>query len=154
MIVGARIDFRLIHGQVANLWSNARQVSRFMVVDDEVSQDATQKQVLRMACPATVKLSVLPVDKAAANITAGKYDAQRLFIVAKKPEVYVRLLEKGVKLEQLIVGNMTTMEPVKKLSRNISCDQGDLDAFAKLKADDLPIVIQLTPQDNPEALAL
>ena len=63
MIVGARIDFRLIHGQVANLWSNARQVSRFMVVDDEVSQDATQKQVLRMACPATVKLSVLPVDK-------------------------------------------------------------------------------------------
>lgn len=83
MIVGARIDFRLIHGQVANLWSNARQVSRFMVVDDEVSQDATQKQVLRMACPATVKLSVLPVDKAAANITAGKYDAQRLFIVAK-----------------------------------------------------------------------
>ena len=112
MIVGAPIDFRLIHGQVANLWSNARQVSRFMVVDDEVSQDATQKQVLRMACPATVKLSVL------------------------------------------IVGNMTTMEPVKKLSRNISCDQGDLDAFAKLKADNLPIVIQLTPQDNPEALAL
>ena len=49
MIVGARVDFRLIHGQVANLWSNARQVSRFMVVDDEVSQDATQKQVLRMA---------------------------------------------------------------------------------------------------------
>ena len=49
---------------------------------------------------------------------------------------------------------MPTMEPVKKLNRNISCDQGDLDAFAKLKADNLPIVIQLTPQDNPEALTL
>ena len=35
MIVGARVDFRLIHGQVGNLWSNARQVSRFMVVDDQ-----------------------------------------------------------------------------------------------------------------------
>ena len=79
---------------------------------------------------------------------------RNVFIVAKKPEVYVRLLEQGVKLEQLIVGNMTTMEPVKKLSRNISCDQGDLDAFAKLKADNLPIVIQLTPQDNPEAFTL
>ena len=63
-------------------------------------------------------------------------------------------MEQGVKLEQLIVGNMTTMEPVKKLNRNISCDRGDLDAFAKLKADNLPIVIQLTPQDNPEALTL
>ena len=36
MIVGARVDFRLIHGQVANLWSNARQVSRLMVGDDVV----------------------------------------------------------------------------------------------------------------------
>lgn len=154
MIVGARIDFRLIHGQVANLWSNARQVSRFMVVDDEVAQDDTQKQVLRMACPATAKLSVLPVEKAAANINAGKYDAQRLFIVAKKPETYARLVEAGVKLEQLIVGNMTTMDPVKKLSRNIACDQGDLDAFAKLQAAGVPMVVQLTPQDNPETLSL
>ncbi|MFR2031054.1 MAG: PTS sugar transporter subunit IIB [Collinsella sp.] len=124
MIVGARIDFRLIHGRVANL-GLTRQVSRFMVVDDEVSQDATQKQVLRMACPATVKLSVLP-STGRCQHHCWQYDAQRLFIVAKKPEVYVRLLEQGVKLEQLIVGNMTTMEPVKKLSRNISCDQGTL----------------------------
>ena len=91
MIVGARVDFRLIHGQVGNLWANARQVSRFMVVDDQIAEDATQKQVLRMATPATCKLSVLPVEKAAANILAGKYDAQRLFIVVKKPEVYVKL---------------------------------------------------------------
>ena len=45
MIVGARVDFRLIHGQVGNLWANARQVSRFMVVDDQVSEDAVQKHV-------------------------------------------------------------------------------------------------------------
>ena len=101
MIVGARIDFRLIHGQVANLWAHSRQVSRFMVVDDEVSADDTQKQVLRMACPATCRLSVLPVEKAAANITAGKYDTQRLFIVARKPEVFVRLVKAGVKMDEL-----------------------------------------------------
>lgn len=150
MIVGARIDFRLIHGQVANLWANARQVSRFMVVDDDVSQDDTQKQVLRMACPASVRLSVLPVDKAAANITAGKYDAQRLFIVAKKPETYVRLVKAGVKLDELIVGNMTTMDVAKKINLNVSCDQGDLDAFAELKALGVPMVYQLTPQNAPE----
>ncbi len=154
MIVGARIDFRLIHGQVANLWAHSRQVSRFMVVDDEVSADDTQKQVLRMACPATCRLSVLPVEKAAANITAGKYDTQRLFIVARKPEVFVRLVKAGVKMDELIVGNMTTKETVKKINRNLACDQGDLDAFAELQAISLPMVIQLTPQDNPEKLVL
>ncbi len=154
MIVGARVDFRLIHGQVGNLWANARQVSRFMVVDDQVAEDATQKQVLRMATPATCKLSVLPVAKAAENIVAGKYDQQRLFIVAKKPAVYVELVKAGVKLDELILGNMTTMESVKKYGLNLNCDQGDLDAFAELEKLGVKMVIQLTPQNNPEPFKL
>ena len=129
MIVGARVDFRLIHGQVGNLWANARQVSRFMVVDDQVAEDATQKQVLRMATPATCKLSVLPVEKAAANILAGKYDAQRLFIVVKKPEVYVKLAKAGVKFDEIILGNITSMNIVKTYNRNINCGQDDVDAL-------------------------
>ena len=104
MIVGARVDFRLIHGQVGNLWANARQ-----------------KQVLRMATPATCKLSVLPVEKAAANILAGKYDAQRLFIVVKKPEVYLKLAKAGVKFDEIILGNITSMNIVKTYNRNINC---------------------------------
>ena len=116
MIVGARVDFRLIHGQVGNLWANARQVSRFMVVDDQIAEDATQKQVLRMATPATCKLSVLPVEKAAANITS--------------------------------------MDIVKSYSRNLNCGQDDVDALTELKEMGIPMVIQLTPQDNPVDFSL
>ena len=35
-IVGCRIDGRLIHGQVANLWTAKLNVSRIMVVDNDV----------------------------------------------------------------------------------------------------------------------
>ena len=150
MIVGARVDFRLIHGQVANLWANARQVSRFMVVDDKLATDDTQKQVLRMACPASCKLSVLPVEKAAANITAGKYDAQRLFIVVKKPETYVQLAKAGVKFDEIILGNITSTDIVKTYNRNINCGQDDVDALTELQSMGVPMVIQLTPQNNPE----
>lgn len=150
MIVGARVDFRLIHGQVANLWANARQVSRFMVVDDKLATDDTQKQVLRMACPASCKLSVLPVEKAAANITAGKYDAQRLFIVVKKPETYVQLAKAGVKFDEIILGNITSTDIVKTYNRNINCGQDDVDALTELQTMGVPMVIQLTPQNNPE----
>lgn len=37
-IVGNRIDGRLIHGQVANLWTTKLNISRIMVVDDEVAE--------------------------------------------------------------------------------------------------------------------
>lgn len=149
MIVGVRIDFRLIHGQVANLWANAKQVSRFMVVDDQLATDDMQKQVLRMACPAAVKLSVLPLEKASANIQAGKYDAQRLFILAKKPETLLRLIESGVQLPEINVGNMSSLNEVKRVSLNIGMDEGDIEAFKKLQEKGIRMYAQMVPSDTP-----
>ena len=68
-IIGVRIDGRLIHGQVANLWATKLNISRIMVVDDEVAGNAIEKSGLKLATPAGVKLSVLPVEKAAQNTT-------------------------------------------------------------------------------------
>lgn len=149
MIVGVRIDFRLIHGQVANLWANAKQVSRFMVVDDQLATDDMQKQVLRMACPAAVKLSVLPLEKASANIQAGKYDAQRLFILAKKPETLLRLIEGGVQLPEINVGNMSSLNEVKRVGLNIGMDEGDIEAFKKLQEKGIHMYAQMVPSDTP-----
>lgn len=149
MIVGVRIDFRLIHGQVANLWANAKQVSRFMVVDDQLATDDMQKQVLRMACPAAVKLSVLPLAKASANIQAGKYDAQRLFILAKKPETLLRLIESGVQLPEINVGNMSSLNEVKRVGLNIGMDEGDIEAFKKLQEKGIRMYAQMVPSDTP-----
>lgn len=42
-IIGVRIDGRLIHGQVANLWATKLNISRIMVVDDEVAGNAIEK---------------------------------------------------------------------------------------------------------------
>ena len=62
-IVGCRIDGRLIHGQVANLWTTKLNVSRIMVIDDEVAQNDIEKSGLKLATPPGVKLSILPVAK-------------------------------------------------------------------------------------------
>ena len=48
-IVGCRIDGRLIHGQVANLWAGKLNVSRIMVVDDEVVNNDVEKSGLKLA---------------------------------------------------------------------------------------------------------
>ena len=64
-IIASRIDGRLIHGQVANLWGMKLGITRFMVIDDEVAQNDVEKQSLKLATPAGIRLSVLPVEKAA-----------------------------------------------------------------------------------------
>ena len=117
-IVGCRIDGRLIHGQVANLWTTKLNVSRIMVIDDEVAQNDIEKSGLKLATPPGVKLSILPVAKAAENILAGKYDSQRLFIVARKPDRYLRLIEAGVQIETLNVGNMSQSDETRAITRS------------------------------------
>ena len=55
-----RIDDRLIHGQVATMWSNKLGVTRLMVVNDNVAKNDLQKQVLRMAVQKRLALTITP----------------------------------------------------------------------------------------------
>jgi PTS system mannose-specific IIB component len=53
-IVGVRIDGRLVHGQVANLWTPKLQADRIIVLDEKIVNDDIQKSGLRMATPMTI----------------------------------------------------------------------------------------------------
>ena len=117
-IVGARIDGRLIHGQVANLWTTKLNISR-----------------------------ILPIANAAENILAGKYDSQRLFIVARKPDRFLRLVEAGVPLETLNVGNMSQSDETRPITRSINVVDADVEAFYKLHEKGVKLTAQMVPND-------
>ena len=149
-IIGNRIDGRLIHGQVANLWTTKLNITRIMVIDDEVAQNDIEKSGLKLATPPGVKLSVLPIEKAAANILAGKYDSQRLFIVARKPDRFLRLLEAGVQLDTLNVGNMSQTPETRSITRSINVVDEDVEVFRKLNEKGVKLTAQMVPNDPVE----
>ncbi|WP_207695204.1 PTS system IIB component [Enterococcus sp. DIV0212c] len=149
-IIAVRIDGRLIHGQVANLWTTKLDISRIMVVDDEVSENAIEKSGLKLATPAGVKLSVLPIEKAAANILAGKYDSQRLLIIARKPDRLLKLIELGVPLKEINVGNMSQSEHSKSITKSINVLDSDIEDFKKIDAAGVKLVSQMVPSDKSE----
>lgn len=147
-IIASRIDGRLIHGQVANLWTSKLSISRLMVVDDVMSQDTIGKQGLKLATPAGVKLSVLPVEKAAANIIAGNYDTQRVMIVARHPEEFLSLIESGVPITEINVGNMSQSEQTRSITRSVNVLDTHIDTFIKLDEKGIKLINQMSPQEN------
>ncbi|ASZ07001.1 PTS mannose transporter subunit IIAB [Enterococcus thailandicus] len=149
-IIGVRIDGRLIHGQVANLWTTKLNITRIMVVDDEVATNAIEKSGLKLATPAGVKLSVLPVEKAATNILAGKYDSQRLLIVAKKPDRLLKLVELGVPLTEINVGNMSQTDETRSITKSINVVEEDVSVFKQLAAKGVNLIAQMVPSDKAE----
>ena len=53
-IVLTRIDDRLIHGQVATVWSKATNCQRIIVCDDEVAKDKIRSTLLKQVAPAGI----------------------------------------------------------------------------------------------------
>lgn len=147
-IIANRIDGRLIHGQVANLWATKLNVGRFMIIDDEIAQSDIDKQALKLATPAGIKLSVLPIEKAATNIKNGKYDSQRVMIIAKRPDRFVELVNQGVQIDNLNVGNMSQTNETRSITNSINVMDEDVENFEKLQSAGVTITSQMVPDDK------
>lgn len=147
-IIANRIDGRLIHGQVANLWATKLNVGRFMIIDDEIAQSDIDKQALKLATPAGIKLSVLPIEKAATNIKNGKYDSQRVMIIAKRPDCFVELVNQGVQIDNLNVGNMSQTNETRSITNSINVMDEDVENFEKLQSAGVTITSQMVPNDK------
>ncbi|RMC47062.1 PTS sugar transporter subunit IIB [Lactobacillus sp. ESL0230] len=144
-IVGARVDERLVHGQVANLWTPKLQVERIIVLDEVAAKDEIQKSGLRMATPMTTRLSVLPTRVAADHLNNNRYGNQRIFIVAKKPQKFLDLLNLGVSLEMINVGNMSKKEDTTELTKQVNISSEDAEIFKQIAAKGVNLIAQVNP---------
>lgn len=147
-ISAVRIDGRLIHGQVANLWTMKLGVTRIMVIDDKMAASDIEKSGLKLARPAGIDLSVLSEKVAADHIKRGGYDSQKVFIVVKRPQVLLDLVNDGVKLETINVGNMSQTDETTQITNSINVVQDDVDAFKALHEKGIKITQQMVPGDQ------
>ena len=67
----ARVDDRLIHGQVMTAWMKLLPAKEILIADDKVAKDPFMTQVLTMAAPAGVKVKVYSVEEAAKALKDG-----------------------------------------------------------------------------------
>ena len=88
-IVLARIDDRLIHGQVATVWSKVTGCTRIIVCDDDVAKDTIRATLLKQVAPAGIKSHVVDLEKVTGAVSVDDQDI----------ESFKKLNEKGIELE-------------------------------------------------------
>lgn len=153
MITVARIDERLIHGQVAYAWTVEYKSQAVMVIDDEVSKDAFQKTLLEMACPKGMKCFVVGREKAVELLK--KYENKKIFVVVKHPEALLYLVENGIALKSVNVGGLYFKEGRKQISKTIYLDEELTKVFRKLHEHGVELDTRTTPRDaNVELMTL
>lgn len=149
-IVNIRIDERLIHGQVAAMWTGTLKVTRIMVVDNEVVKNDFKKRMLKMACPSGVKLSILDTATATQNINIRKYEGDRIFVIVKGPEVLEELINKGFPLKEVNVGNMSGGAGTRQVKKTVCITEDDDRAFRYLNDKGVYLYTQMVPSEAKE----
>ncbi|HBC4830313.1 PTS mannose/fructose/sorbose transporter subunit EIIAB [Enterococcus faecalis] len=146
-IVNTRIDERLIHGQVAGIWSTSLSTQRIIVANDEAATDPLQKSSLRMAALSSMRLSVLGVEAAAKNIQSGKYGKQRLFLLFKNPKDVLRFIEAQGPIKTVNVGNMSYKEGAREVTKSIQVLPEEEQIFETIASKGVTVTAQLVPND-------
>lgn len=120
MIVLARIDDRLIHGQVTVGWSRFLGAEKIVVISDEFANDELQRSFLAMAVPETAEFDLGSVAEIAERLRTPGYAAKPTILLAAAPREYRRLiLEHGAAIAEVNLGGQRTLEGTRKVCDGI-----------------------------------
>ncbi|PUX29015.1 PTS mannose transporter subunit IIAB [Cronobacter sakazakii] len=148
MVIGlARIDDRLIHGQVATRWTKETNVSRIIVVSDEVAADNVRKTLLTQVAPPGVTAHVVDVAKMIRVYNNPKYAGERVMLLFTNPTDVERIMEGGVKITSVNIGGMAYRQGKTQVNNAVSVDEKDIEAFKKLNARGIELEVRKVSND-------
>ena len=128
----ARLDSRLLHGQVATNWTKATQPNRIIVVSDNVAKDELRKKLIEQAAPPGVRAHVIPLDKLVQVYNDPRFGDTKALLLFETPQEVLSVIEKGVEIPELNVGSMAHSAGKVQINNVLSVDQNDVDTFKKL----------------------
>uniref|UniRef100_UPI0035C6DF49 mannose/fructose/sorbose PTS transporter subunit IIB n=1 Tax=Serratia quinivorans TaxID=137545 RepID=UPI0035C6DF49 len=128
----ARIDDRLIHGQVTTVWSKVANAQRIIICNDDVYNDEVRRTLLRQAAPPGMKVNVVNLEKAVAVYHNPQYQDETVFYLFTNPQDVLTMVRQGVKIATLNIGGMSWRPGKKQLTKAVSLDEVDINAFQQL----------------------
>lgn len=148
-IVFTRVDNRLVHGQVGNVWVTASGANLVLVADDEVSKDPLQQSLMKMTADAVgVQIRFFSVQKTI-DIIGKAAPSQKIFIVARTPFIIEKLVKNGVPITSCNIGNMHQSGGKRVFHEaHVYVDDEDVACFERLKKEGVEVYIQITPNDR------
>lgn len=151
-ILLTRIDNRLVHGQVGVTWTTTLGANLIIVADDITANDLLQQQLMEVTANSsgaevrffTLQKTIDVIHKASAR--------QKIFIVVRTPQSARILLEGGVPIKELNVGNMHFSNGKEALSKKVYVDEKDLEDLRAIQNQSVSVYIQDVPSDRKQTI--
>lgn len=143
----ARIDFRLMHGQVVTNWIKQVSADSILIVDDELAADKFLAQVFLMAAPPGIKVAIRSIEKAAFAFQNDVFKNKKLLILFKSVDTAHKAVMLGFPIQELQVGGLGSGTNKTMISNELSLDQTEVAKLTEVSAKGISISLQVTPKD-------
>ena len=148
-IVLTRIDNRLVHGQVATQWTNVIGANLILVANDTVASNKMRQSLMDMAAPNGVATRYFSIQKTI-DVIHKAAERQKIFIICETPQDVLKLVEGGVPIKKVNIGNMHMAEGKRQVAQVVAVDDSDVEAFKKLRDKGVELEIRKVPTESAE----
>ncbi|CAJ1191156.1 phosphotransferase enzyme IIB component [Companilactobacillus paralimentarius DSM 13238 = JCM 10415] len=152
MIKIMRVDERLIHGQIAMVWSKEMSIDGIVVANDATASDETQQMALKMAVPSGIKVIIKTVDSAIELLNDPRAQNMKLFVLVRTVDDAEKLAEKVSDIQYVNLGNVgkASTDPKTTLTQFVMLTKPEIESLKKLVEIYPDTALQNLPTDKKE----
>lgn len=148
----ARIDTRLLHGQVATTWTKTVGPDRIIVVSDKVAHDELRKSMIMEAAPPGVKVHVVPIKKMIEIYKDPRFGLTKVMLLFETPQDVLEFVEGGGELSEVNLGSMAHSKGKVVVTNALAMGEDDIETLEKLKEKGIEFDVRKVPADRSENL--
>jgi mannose/fructose/N-acetylgalactosamine-specific phosphotransferase system component IIB len=141
----ARIDDRLIHGQVVHGWGRPLKPTWIAIVSDALRADPARADCYLFAAPEGSNAVALSVEETLSEATRRTIDAERAMLLFPGVDEPLRLKQGGFALEEVNVGGMHHAPGKDEVLPYVYLDAHDREALRAL----LKLGVRVVARDLP-----
>ena len=137
-----RIDSRLSHGKVVEIWSKELKTETVIIANDEVSSDDFRKKVMDLTIPDDISSYYLKPAEVGAFLK--DYDKD-VFIIVESAQDLETISKQNIEIPEVNIGIIHMSIGKKSLTEEVAVDEDDLRIFRKFLEDGSDVYVRLSP---------
>ncbi len=146
-IVLARVDDRLIHGQVITKWSKGMNTNALFVVDNATAMDPFLKDIYTMSTSNTgMTIKVLSIDEAVEYWEKSNFEDYRAILIFKSIAGAKEAIDKGLPIKKLNIGGIAKTKDSKFVVPNVAVKHEDLNTLKEVEGNGTKVFFQVVPE--------
>ncbi len=145
MVVLARIDDRLIHGQVVEGWVNYLKATCIVVADDRVAANPLQRSIMEISAPRGLSVLIGNVKEMCSRLRSGALDKERVILLFSSPAAALHALQDGLPSRAVNIGGLHYLPGKRKLMDVLAVDDSDVEALREISQMGVSVAVQTVP---------